>query len=117
MLTPQPKNLSYGGQHHPGEWLLYGYPDFWSRYDSAVDHMLFSSGAENNDALISGEININCGGDSKMIVLFNAISAEALMIGAVQRGNRYTTIVRANSDIDSWDDLLKTKGRKVCLGE
>ena len=114
MLAPQPKDLRYGGQYYPGEWLLYGHPEFWSKYDLAVDHVLFSSGAENNEAIISRQIDINCGADSKTIALFNAIPDDALIIGTVQRGNRYTTIVRADSDIDSWDDLLKTEGKKVC---
>lgn len=72
--------------------------------------MLFSSGAENNEALISGEIDINCGADSKTIALFNAIPDEALIIGTVQRGNRYSTIVKVDSAYTSWDDLI---GKKV----
>jgi len=114
MLRPEVKDLRYAGQYYPGEWLLYGHPEFWSKYDLAVDHVLFSSGAENNEALISGEADINCGADSKTIALFNAIPDDALIIGTVQRGNRYTTIIKADSDIDSWDDLLKTTGKKVC---
>lgn len=113
-LMPQPKDLQYGGQYYPGEWVLYGHPEFWSKYDLAVGHVLFSSGAENNEALISGEIDINCGADSKTIALFNAIPDDALIIGTVQRGNRYTTVIKADSDYESWDDLLKTKDRKVC---
>jgi ABC-type nitrate/sulfonate/bicarbonate transport system substrate-binding protein len=114
MFAPQTNDLRYGGQYYPGEWLLYGHPEFWSNYDLAVDHVLFSSGAENNEALISGGIDINCGADSKTVELFNAIPDDALIIGTVQRGNRYTTIVRADSDIGSWDDLLSTKAKKVC---
>lgn len=113
-LTPQPKDLRYGGQYYPGEWLLFGHPEFWSTYDLQVDHVLFSSGAENNEALISGEVDINCGADSKTIALFNAIPEDALIIGTVQRGNRYTTIVPVGSGYDSWDDLLKGNGKKVC---
>jgi len=98
--------IRYGGQYYPGEFLLYGKPELWSKYGIEVEHILFSSGAENNEALIAGRIDINCGADSKTIVLFNAIPDEALIIGTVQRGNRYTTIVRQDSPYQSWDDLV-----------
>ena len=102
--------IRYGGQYYPGEFLLYGHPQFWDKYGIKVEHTLFSSGAENNEALISGKIDINCGADSKTIALFNAIPDQALIIGTVQKGNRYATIVRKNSPYKSWDDL---KGKKV----
>jgi sulfonate transport system substrate-binding protein len=99
-------NIRYGGQYYPGEFLLYGYPEFWAEYGLDVEHTLFSSGAENNEALIAGQIDINCGADSKTIAIFNAMPNDALIIGTVQRGNRYTTIVRVDSDYDSWEDLI-----------
>ena len=102
--------IRYGGQYYPGEFLLYGHPEFWSEYGLEVEHTLFSSGAENNEALIAGKIDINCGADSKTIALFNAIPDDALIIGTVQRGNRYTTIISADSDYTSWEDLI---GKKV----
>ncbi|MFQ6051239.1 MAG: ABC transporter substrate-binding protein [Candidatus Hydrothermarchaeota archaeon] len=102
--------IRYGGQYYPGEFLLYGKPDFWSKYGIKVDHKIFSSGGENNEALIAGIVDINCGADTRTISLFNAIPEQALIIGTVQRGNRYTTIVRADSDYESWEDL---KGKKV----
>ena len=98
--------VRYGGQFYPGEFLLYGQPDIWSKYGIEVEHILFSSGAENNEALIAGSVDINCGADSKTIALFNAIPEDALIIGTVQRGNRYTTIVRVDSPYQSWDDLV-----------
>lgn len=98
--------IRYGGQYYPGEFLLYGYPELWAEYGLEVEHILFSSGAENNEALIAGSVDINCGADSKTIALFNAIPDDALIIGTVQRGNRYTTIVRADSTYQSWDDLI-----------
>lgn len=110
-------DLKYGGQYYPGEFLLYGHPEFWSQYDLTVEHTLFSSGAENNEALISGKININCGSDSKTIAIFNAIPEQALIIGTVQRGNRYTTIVRKDSEYQTWDDLVgKTVGTRFGTG-
>lgn len=99
-------SIRYGGQYYPGEFLLYGHPEFWAEYGLEVEHMLFSSGAENNEALIAGTVDINCGADSKTIALFNAIPNDALIIGTVQRGNRYTTIVRVDSQYESWDDLI-----------
>ena len=108
--TKKANKIRYGGQYYPGEFLLYGRPEFWKKYGLEVEHILFSSGAENNEALIAGKIDINCGADAKTIALFNAIPDEALIIGTVQRGNRYATVVRKDSPYQSWDDL---KGKKV----
>jgi len=99
-------DIRYGGQYYPGEFLLLGKPDFWEKYGLSVQHILFSSGAEGNEALISGKVDINCGADSKTIALFNAIPNDALIIGTLQRGNRYATVVRADSNYTSWDDLI-----------
>ncbi len=97
--------IRYGGQYYPEEFLLQGYPELWTEQDLVVEHILFSSGTENNQALIAGEIDINVGADSKTVALFNAISEEALIIATSQRGDRYSTIVRGDSDFQSWDDL------------
>jgi len=102
-------DIKYGGQYYPGEFLLEG-KDFWGKYNLSVQHILFSSGSENNQALISGEVNINCGSDSKTVALFNAIPDKALIIGTLQRGDRYSTVVRVNSNYHSWEDL---KGKTV----
>ena len=99
-------DIHYGGQYYPGEFLLLGEPDLWTKYNITVEHILFSSGAENNEALISGKIDVNCGADSKTIALFNAIPDDALIIGTLQRGDRYATVIRKNSNITSWDDLI-----------
>ncbi|MFW6121890.1 MAG: ABC transporter substrate-binding protein [Petrotogales bacterium] len=103
------ETIKYGGQYYPGEFLLQGY-DFFSQFDIEVDHILFSSGTENNIALISGGVDINVGSDSKTVALFNAIGDQALIIGVIQRGDRYSTIVRDDSPYQSWEDL---KGKKV----
>jgi len=102
--------LRYGGQYYPGEFLLKGYPELWEEFGLNVEHILFSSGAENNEALISGRIDINCGADSKTIALFNAMPGEVIIIGTIQRGDRYATVVRADSNYTSWDDLI---GKRV----
>ena len=107
-LTPK-ADIRYGGQYYPGEFLLAGNPDFWTKYDLDVEHTLFSSGAENNEALIAGKVDINCGADSKTIALFNAMPNDVLIIGTVQRGNRYSTIVKVDSPHQSWDDLIGEK--------
>jgi ABC-type nitrate/sulfonate/bicarbonate transport system substrate-binding protein len=102
-------DIRYGGQYYPGEFLLKG-KDFWSGQGLTVEHILFSSGTENNEALISGNIDVNVGSDSKSVALFNALGDKALIIGTVQRGDRYSTMVPADSDYKDWADL---KGKKV----
>jgi NitT/TauT family transport system substrate-binding protein len=101
--------LRYGGQLYPEEYLLKG-KDFWSAYGLTVEHTLFSSGGENNQALISGAIDVNIGSDSKSVGLFNAMGDEVVIIAASQRGDRYSTMVSADSDITSWYDMV---GQKV----
>jgi ABC-type nitrate/sulfonate/bicarbonate transport system substrate-binding protein len=102
-------DIRYGGQHYPGEFLLYGNPGFWDKYGISVEHTLFASGTENNEALVAGKIDINCGSDSKTIQIFNMIPDEALLIGTVQRGDRYTTVVGLDSEgnplYSSWDEI------------
>ncbi len=101
--------VRYGGQFYPGEFLLDGY-DFFSPQNVTVQHKIFSSGTENNEALISGNIDINVGSDSKSVALFNAMGDKALIIGTVQRGNRYSTMIRPDATYTDWADL---KGKVV----
>jgi len=101
--------IRYGGQYYPGEFLLDGH-DFFSEFGLNVKHTLFSSGTENNEALISGNIDVNVGSDSKSVALFNAIGDKALIIGTVQRGNRYSTMIRKDAPYKDWADL---KGKQV----
>ena len=103
-------DIRYGAQYYPGEFVLKGYPQLWEKYGLSVEHILFSSGAENNQALISGRCDINVGSDSKTVALFSVIEKRALIIGTLQRGDRYATIVRADSDYHRWEDL---KGKIV----
>lgn len=102
--------LRYGGQHYPCEYVLLASPELWSSRGVVVDHMLFSSGAEGNEALMAGSVDVNCGADTRTIALFNAMPGEALIIGLIQRGDRYVTIVRKDSAYRSWEDLM---GRTV----
>ena len=102
-------DIRYGGQYYPEEFLLKGY-DFFSEVGISVDHFIFSSGTENNLALISGNIDVSVASDSKSVALFNSMGNEVLIIGVVQRGDRYSTIVKADSNYNSWYDL---KGKKV----
>ena len=101
--------IRYGGQLYPEEYLLKGV-DFWSQYGLTVEHTLFSSGSENNQALISGAIDINIGSDSKSVGLFNAMGDKIVIIAASQRGDRYSTMVSPDSGIVSWYDMV---GQKV----
>lgn len=98
--------IRYGGQYYPEEFLLAGDTSFWRKYGIEVKHTLFSSGAEANEALISGNVDINCAADSKIIELFNILPQDALIIGVTQRGNRYATIVRKDSSYSDWSDLI-----------
>ena len=102
--TSELETIRYGGQLYPEEYLLEG-QDFWSPYGLTVEHTLFSSGGENNQALISGAIDINIGSDSKSVALFNAMGEDVVIIAASQRGDRYSTMVHKDSGITSWYDM------------
>ena len=98
------ETVKYGGQLYPEEYLLKG-QDFWSKYGLTVQHTLFSSGGENNQALISGAIDVNIGSDSKSVALFNAMGDQVVIIASSQRGDRYSTMVQSDSGITSWYDM------------
>lgn len=100
--------ITYGGQYYPGEFLLKGY-DFFGEQGLDVNHILFSSGTENSIALISGSVDINVGSDSKTVALFNTMGDKALIIGVIQRGDRYSTVVK-DPTIADWSQL---KGKIV----
>ena len=109
--------IGYGGQYYPGEFLLKGLPAIWDTYDANVEHILFSSGTENNLALISRSIDVNVGSDSKTVALFAAIPEDAVILATIQRGDRYSTIVRADSPYETWYDLVgKTVGTRLGTG-
>jgi len=100
--------ITFGGQYYPGDFVLKGDPGLWGA--SNVEHILFSSGTENNQALIAGDIDINVGSDSKSASLFDAIPDEAVIIAIMQRGDRYSTIVQSGGGFDDWESL---KGETV----
>jgi len=102
--------IRYGGQYYPGEFVLQGTPEIWEKFGLNVQHMIFSSGTENNQALISGRCDINCGSDSKTVALFSVMEEKALIIGSIQKGDRYATVIRSDSEYTSWSDL---KGKTV----
>lgn len=102
--------LRYGAQFYPGEFLLLGAPELWARYDLRVEHLIFSSGSENNQALIAGRCDVNCGSDSKTVGLCSILGDEIVVIAAIQRGDRYATIVGAESPYRDWCDL---KGKVI----
>ncbi|MGC9780910.1 MAG: ABC transporter substrate-binding protein [Candidatus Heimdallarchaeota archaeon] len=98
-------DVRYGGQYYPGEFVLKGISEYWTKYGINVDHRIFASGGENNNAMIAGELDVNCGSDSKTVGLFGSID-NALIIGTIQRGDRYSTIIPTASAYTSWYDLV-----------
>jgi ABC-type nitrate/sulfonate/bicarbonate transport system substrate-binding protein len=111
IMAPKEGEIRYGGQYYPDEFLLFGLgDDLWSKYDINVTHTLFTSAGESNEALISGSIDINVGADTRTVSLFGAIPDQALIIGTAERGNRYSTVVKVESDYQTWEDL---KGQKI----
>jgi len=116
-LGNNPYHVRYGGQYYPGEFLLLGAAHLWSTYGLQVDHILFGSGTENNLALIAGNIDLNCGSDSKTVSLFTAIPDQALILATIQRGDRYSTVVRQDAPYASWHDLVgKVVGTRLGTG-
>ncbi|MGD8554554.1 MAG: NrtA/SsuA/CpmA family ABC transporter substrate-binding protein, partial [Anaerolineales bacterium] len=115
--SEQTETVRYAGQYYPGELLLKGHPEFWETYGLTVEHILFSSGTENNQALIAGQADINVGSDSKTVSLFTALPDQALIIGTIQRGDRYSTIVAVDSPYQTWEDLKgQTVGTRLGTG-
>ena len=114
---PPLETILYGGQYYPGEFLLKGLPSLWDTYDIGVEHILFSSGTENNLALIAGNIDINVGSDSKTVALFTAIPEDVVILATLQRGDRYSTIVPVDSSYETWYGLVgKTVGTRLGTG-
>jgi sulfonate transport system substrate-binding protein len=109
--------IRYGGQLYPEEFLLAGDSQLWADQGIKVEHTLFSSGTENNQALISGAVDINIGSDSKTVPLMIAMPDQAVIIGVSQRGDRYSTLVKNDSPYQSWTDLKgKTVGINLTTG-
>jgi ABC-type nitrate/sulfonate/bicarbonate transport system substrate-binding protein len=112
-VAPAPEkvgSLRYGGQYYPAEWLLQGNTDLWAKRGLEVEHTMFASAGEANEALIAGNIDVVCGADTRAVSMFNAIPDQALIIGVVHKGKKIFTMVGVGSTFQSWDDL---KGKKV----
>lgn len=104
------ESLRYGGQYYPGEFVLQGQPGLWKDAGVDVQHILFSSGTENNQALVSGKVDVNCGSDSKTSGLFGVMGDKAVILATIQKGDRYATVVRKDANYKTWQDL---KGQTV----
>jgi len=104
--------LVYGGQYYPEEFVLKQMPEVWTKYGLDVEHILFSSGADSDQALISGQIQINCGSDSRTASLLSAIPDEGIILATIQKGDRYATVVSPSSSFSDWNDL---KGQMIAV--
>lgn len=109
-LPARAESLRYGGQYYPGEFVLQGHPEFWKQAGVDVTHILFSSGTENNQALVSGKVDVNCGSDSKTSGLFGVMGDKTVILATIQKGDRYATVVGKDAPYASWKDL---KGKTV----
>jgi ABC-type nitrate/sulfonate/bicarbonate transport system substrate-binding protein len=107
--APQP--LHYGGQLYAEELLLQGM-DAWSSYSLNIEHVLFKSPDDLTQAFRSGVVDIALFSDIQAAEVFAEMGNKALIIAVSERGNRISTIVRADSGIQSWADL---SGKKVAL--
>jgi ABC-type nitrate/sulfonate/bicarbonate transport system substrate-binding protein len=103
--------LRYGGQLYADELLLQGL-DVWEPYRVNVEHVLFKNPDDLVTAFQSGVVDVALFSDIQTAQIFAAMGDDALIIAAVQRGDRVSTIVRRDSGIESWADLA---GKKVAL--
>ncbi len=103
--------LHYGGQIYPEELLLEGM-DVWSSHNLAVDHVIFKNPDDLVEAFRSGVVDIALFSDIQAARIFAEMSDKAVIIGVSERGDRMSTVVRADADIASWADL---QGKKVAL--
>ena len=103
--------LHYGGQLYAEEFLLQGM-DFWSRYDLNIEHVLFKNPDDLVQAFLAGVVDIALFSDIQTAQIFDTMGEDALIIGVSEQGDRISTLVRADSDIESWIDL---EGKKVAL--
>jgi hypothetical protein len=107
--TAQP--LHYGGQFYAEELLLQGM-NFWSPYGLNIEHVLFKDPDELTQAFSNGTVDIALLSDIQAAKIFEQMGDQAVIIAVSERGNRMTTLVRADADIRSWTDL---QGKKVAL--
>ena len=103
--------LHYGGQVYAEELLIQGL-DVWSSYDLKVEHVLFTNPDDLVQAFLSGVVDIALLSDIQAARIFAEMGDRALIIAVSERGDRMSTLVRADSGIQSWADL---SGKKVAL--
>jgi ABC-type nitrate/sulfonate/bicarbonate transport system substrate-binding protein len=103
--------LHYGGQLYADELLLQGM-DFWTAHGGGVEHVLYKNPDDLVTAFQSGVADVVLLSDIQAAQIFASMGDEALIIGVTESGNRVSTIVRRDSDIESWADLA---GKKVAL--
>jgi len=103
--------LHYGGQIYAEELLLQGL-DVWSPYDLKIEHVLFTNPDDLVQAFRSGVVDVALFSDLQAARVFAEMGDQALIIAISERGDRMSTLVRADSGIQSWADL---QGKKVAL--
>ena len=105
------KPIHYGGQLYAEEFLLQGL-DVWSTYNLSVEHVLFANPDDLLEAFKNGVADIALFSDIQTAQIFNEMEDEALIIAVSESGDRITTVVRADSEIENWSDL---SGKRVAL--
>ena len=108
---PAEKPLHYGGQLYAEELLLHGM-DVWSPHDLKIEHVIFKNPDDLIQAFHSGVVDIALLSDIQAAEIFAEMGDRALIIGVSERGDRMSTVVRADAGITSWSDL---QGKKVAL--
>lgn len=108
---PAEATIHYGGQLYAQEFLLQGM-DAWSPYNLNIEHVLFSNPDDLAEGFLKGVVDIALLSDIQAAQIFSELGDEALIIATAESGNRITTLVRADSEIEEWDDL---DGKKVAL--
>jgi sulfonate transport system substrate-binding protein len=105
------QSLHYGGQLYAQEFLLQGM-DFWSPYNLDVEHVLFSNPDDLVDGFLKGVVDIALFSEIQAAQIFSEMGEKAVIIAIAESGDRITTLVRADSEIENWDDL---DGKRVAL--
>jgi len=108
---PAIEPLHYGGQVYAEELLLQGM-DAWSPYGMSIEHVIFKNPDDLTKAFLSGVVDVALLSDIQAAQVFIQMGDKAVIIAVSERGDRMSTLVRADSDILSWADL---QGKRVAL--
>ena len=103
--------IHYGSQLYAEEFLLQGM-NTWTAHDLPVEHVLFANPDDLVEAFKNGIADIAFLSDIQTAQIFNEMDDKALIIAVAESGDRITTVVRADSDIENWSDLI---GKRVAL--